>query len=79
MSGRSSSPFSESAARPKGLPKVLKTREVAQVLDLCPDNVSDMARKGILHGYKKGNQWRFRRKDIEAWIRARLSAPESQN
>lgn len=60
-------------------PKVLKTRDLAQVLDICPDNVSDMARKGIIHGYKKGHQWRFRRKDIEAWMRARLSAPESRN
>ena len=62
-----------------GRPKILKTRDVAQVLDVCPDNVSDMARKGIIHGYKKGNQWRFRRKDVEAWIRTRLSAPESRN
>jgi excisionase family DNA binding protein len=62
-----------------GRPKVLRTREVAQVLDLCPDNVSDMARKGILHGYKKGNQWRFRRKDIEAWMRDRLSAPDTRS
>jgi excisionase family DNA binding protein len=60
-------------------PKVLKTRDLAQVLDLCPDNVSDMARKGIIHGYKKGNQWRFRRKDVEAWVRARLGATESRN
>ncbi len=60
-------------------PKVLKTRDLAEVLDLCPDSVSDMARKGIIHGYKKGHQWRFRRKDVEAWIRARLAAPESQN
>jgi excisionase family DNA binding protein len=59
-----------------GRPKVLKTRDLAQVLDLCPDNVSDMARKGIIHGYKKGNQWRFRRKDVEAWMRARGAAPE---
>jgi excisionase family DNA binding protein len=60
-------------------PKVLKTRDLAQVLDLCPDSVSDMARRGIIHGYKKGNQWRFRRKDVEAWLRARVGAPERPN
>ncbi len=65
----------ELAARPK----VLKTRDLAQVLDVSPDNVSEMARKGVLHGYKKGHQWRFRRKDVEAWLRARLAAPESRN
>lgn len=68
---------SSRAAGPAARPKILKTRDVAQVLDLCPDNVSDMARKGILQGYKKGNQWRFRRKDVEAWIRARLPASEA--
>ncbi len=75
MSAIDPRPLPELAARPK----VLKTRDLAQVLDVSPDNVSDMARKGVIHGYKKGHQWRFRRKDIEAWMRARLSTLESRN
>ncbi len=47
------------------LPNILKTRDLAIFLDLSPDVVNEMARKGLLKGYKSGNQWRFRRKDIE--------------
>jgi excisionase family DNA binding protein len=50
------------------LPNVLKTRDLAIVLDLSPDAVNDMARKGVLKGYKSGNQWRFRRKDVEKFL-----------
>lgn len=50
------------------LPNVLKTRDLAIVLDLSPDAVNDLARKGVLKGYKSGNQWRFRRKDVEKYF-----------
>ena len=46
----------------------MKTRDIAILLDLSPDTVNDMARRGVLKGYKSGNQWRFRRKDIERFI-----------
>ena len=49
-------------------PNILKTRDIAILLDLSPDAVNDMARKGGLKGYKSGNQWRFRRKDIERFL-----------
>ena len=50
------------------LPNILKTRDLAIVLDLSPDAVNDLARKGLLKGYKSGNQWRFRRKDVEKFV-----------
>lgn len=50
------------------LPHILKTRDLAIMLDLSPDTVNDMARKGLLKGYKSGNQWRFRRKDVEKLV-----------
>jgi excisionase family DNA binding protein len=50
------------------LPNILKTRDLAILLDMSPDAVNDMARKGILKGYKSGNQWRFRRKDVEKFL-----------
>jgi excisionase family DNA binding protein len=53
----------------KNMPNILKTRDVAILLDLSPDTVNDMARKGIIKGYKSGNQWRFRKKDIEKFLR----------
>ena len=50
------------------LPTILKTRDLAILLDMSPDAVNDMARKGLLKGFKSGNQWRFRRKDIERFL-----------
>ncbi len=50
------------------LPNVLKTRDLAILLDMSPDAVNDLARKGVIKGYKSGNQWRFRRKDIERFL-----------
>ena len=52
----------------ESLPNVLKTRDLAILLDLSPDVVNDMARRGVLKGYKSGNQWRFRRKDVERYV-----------
>ena len=50
------------------LPNILKTRDLAMLLDMSPDAVNDLARKGMLKGYKSGNQWRFRRKDVERFL-----------
>ena len=52
----------------ESLPNILKTRDLAILLDMSPDAVNDMARRGILRGYKSGNQWRFRRKDVERYV-----------
>jgi len=52
----------------ENLPSILRTRDLAILLDMSPDAVNDMARKGIVKGYKSGNQWRFRRKDIEKFL-----------
>ena len=52
----------------ESLPNILKTRDLAILLDMSPDAVNDMARRGVLRGYKSGNQWRFRRKDVERYI-----------
>jgi excisionase family DNA binding protein len=52
----------------ENLPAVLRTRDLAILLDLSPDAVNDMARRGVLRGYKNGNQWRFRRKDVEKYL-----------
>jgi excisionase family DNA binding protein len=47
---------------------ILKTRDLAILLDLSPDVVNDMARRGHLKGFKSGNQWRFRRRDVDRYI-----------
>jgi excisionase family DNA binding protein len=48
---------------------VLNSKEVAQMLDLSPDTVNELARKSVLPGFKKGRQWRFRKRDITSFKR----------
>ena len=48
---------------------ILNSKEVAQILDLSPDTVNEFARKSMLPGFKKGRQWRFRRRDITSFKR----------
>jgi excisionase family DNA binding protein len=60
----------------EGKQSILKTRDLAILLDLSPDVVNDMARRGHLKGFKSGNQWRFRRRDVERYIeRAKKLTP----
>jgi Helix-turn-helix domain len=48
---------------------VLNSKEVAFILDMSPDTVNEFARKSILPAFKKGRQWRFRRRDIFSFKR----------
>jgi excisionase family DNA binding protein len=56
---------------------ILKTRDLAILLDLSPDVVNEMARRGHLKGFKSGNQWRFRRRDVDKYLERvkKLAAP----
>ena len=49
---------------PKPSKSDMTTIDVARVLDMSPDDVAMLARKGILHGKKVGKRWKFRRKDV---------------
>jgi len=48
---------------------LLNSREVAFLLDLSPDTVNEFARREILPAFKKGRQWRFRKRDITSFKR----------
>lgn len=48
---------------------LLNSKEVAEILDLSPDTVNELARKSVLPAMKKGRQWRFRRRDIASFKR----------
>jgi excisionase family DNA binding protein len=48
---------------------LLNSREVAFLLDLSPDTVNEFARRNILPAFKKGRQWRFRKRDIISFKR----------
>jgi len=49
--------------------ELLNSRQVAVILDLSPDTVNEFARKNILAAFKKGKQWRFRRRDISIFYK----------
>jgi excisionase family DNA binding protein len=49
--------------------RLLNSKEVAEILDLSPDTVNELARKSVLPATKKGRQWRFRRRDIASFKR----------
>jgi shikimate kinase len=42
--------------------ELLNSKQVAVILDMSPDTVNEFARKNILPAFKKGKQWRFRKK-----------------
>jgi excisionase family DNA binding protein len=48
---------------------LLNSKEVAEILDLSPDTVNEFARKSVLPAFKKGRQWRFRKRDITSFKR----------
>jgi excisionase family DNA binding protein len=48
---------------------LLNSKEVAEILDCSPDTVNELARKTILPAFKKGRQWRFRKRDIASFKR----------
>ena len=46
---------------------VLKSREVAHILDCSPDDVIELARRGKLRASKTGRFWRFRQGDVVSY------------
>jgi len=50
---------------------LLNSRQVAELLDLSPDTINELARKHSLPGMKRGRQWRFRRWDVDFFKRQR--------
>jgi len=48
---------------------LLKSKEVAEILDCSPDAVNELARKNVLPAFKRGRQWRFRKRDITSFKR----------
>ena len=48
---------------------LLNSRQVAEILDCSPDTVNELARKSVLPAFKKGRQWRFRKRDIASFKR----------
>lgn len=48
--------------------KLMTLEEVADYLRLSNDTVYRMANTGTIPASKVGNQWRFRREDVDRWF-----------
>ena len=48
--------------------EVLTLQEVAELLKVGDKTAYSMAQQGIWPGFKVGQQWRFTKADIAAWI-----------
>ena len=46
---------------------LLNSHQAAELLDLSPDTVNELARKNTLPAVKRGRQWRFRQCDISSF------------
>jgi len=46
---------------------ILRSKDVAHLLDCSPDDVMELARREKLKGIKQGRFWRFRFQDVESY------------
>jgi len=46
----------------------LTAEQVAEFVQLSPKTIEREARKKNITGYKLARKWRFKKKDVEAWI-----------
>lgn len=58
---------------------IMTIDEVAEYLKLKVKTAYHLAAKGDIPGFKVGGAWRFRRRDIEAWIHHQTSKDEPEN
>ena len=49
--------------------EILTIKEVAEYLKLSEKTAYRLASDGKLPGFKVGGSWRFKKEDIEAWIK----------
>lgn len=54
---------------------LMTLEEVATYLRLSKDTVYRMAQTGKIPASKVGNQWRFRRDEVEAWLEQHKNLP----
>jgi excisionase family DNA binding protein len=58
---------------------IMTIDEVADYLKLKVKTAYHLAAKGDIPGFKVGGAWRFRRRDIEAWIHHQTNKDEPEN
>ena len=54
-------------------------KEVAAYLKLAEKTAYRLASEGKLPGFKVGGSWRFKREDLEAWIKQQSNTRNGKN
>jgi len=52
----------------KMLGDVLNVEELARYLELDTNSILDWANSGKIPAFKEGNEWKFKRQEIDAWL-----------
>jgi len=55
--------------------RLLSVEELAEYLQLSTKTVYRMLRRGQVPCYRVGNQWRFRKETIDAWLENEQQQP----
>ena len=53
---------------------ILTIKEVAEYLQVTERTLYRLAQEGKIPAFKVGNSWRFRREDLDQWIRDQTTA-----
>lgn len=51
--------------------KLIDLKEAAEILQVTPDQLSDMRSRGEIHGYRDGGSWKFKTDEVERVANAR--------
>ena len=51
--------------------KWLTLEQIAEYLQMSESSIYKMAQSGKIPAYKVGRQWRFKKEDIDKWVRAK--------
>ena len=52
--------------------QLLRSKDVAYMLDASPDDVITLARDGKIKAIKQGRFWKFRLSDVEAYKKGQM-------
>ena len=73
--GRSSPCLEVKTAVEAKMKQLLRSKDVAHILDCSPDDVVELARGGKLKAEKRGRYWTFREADVMAYKRRNSEQP----
>ena len=59
--------------RDLAMDKWLTLEQIAEYLQMSTSSIYKMAQKGKIPAYKVGRQWRFKKEEIDEWIRKQKS------